>query len=394
MVVSKLTLTLTTFSVSLLLTPTVWGQSLSSSAPASPSESKIVLSPENLPILESVSTRAADLTPVAQSSTDSQQQTTNELEEGPQRGQVNLGLGDPTKPFLWGFGTLQSEPTILKGLSREPVVLPGSDRFDIFPIAVYLRGRISNNQRILFEPGGDPNVFNLDLSYDIQPESVPGFFSANLVNIQARNPAFEKGENIVNLPNGEKPWVNRIGGGIQYYQPLAPGLEGAFGSNYQVVSVRDDFFSPDIFPEDEEGNQLTVSDDGQDLLWTLNLAMIYQRLDNPRNPSSGTRVRFGIDQSIPIGQAQIAFTRFNLNLAQFIPIQLLGSSERPDFFTVNLQSGTMLGDVPPYNGYNLGGGDSVRGYDKGGVSTGSSFFCRISGISRATFFLWGDRREF
>ncbi|MGK7918216.1 MAG: BamA/TamA family outer membrane protein [Prochloraceae cyanobacterium] len=370
----KLTLILTTSSVSLLWAPTVWGQALLSSAPASPKDSTIVLSPEKFPLLESFSTRAVDLSPLAQSSTDSQQQTANQPREGPQRGQVNLGFGDTEQPFLFGLGTLQSEPTVLKGLTREPVVLPGSDRFDIFPIAGYLRWRINNNQRMLLESGGDPNTFGLDLEYAIQPESVPGIFAANLVNTQSRNPAFEKGERLVSLPNGEKPWVNRIGGGIEYSQSLVPGLEGAFGSSYQVVSVRDGFFSSDIFPEDSEGNQLTVSDDGQDLLWTVNLNMIYQDLNDRRNPSSGTRIRFGIDQSIPLGDAQIAFTRFNLNFAQFIPIKLLGSSEKPDFFTINLQSGTMLGDVPPYDAYNLGGGDSVRGYEKGGVSTGSSFF--------------------
>jgi outer membrane protein insertion porin family len=38
-----------------------------------------------------------------------------------------------------------------------------------------------------------------------------------------------------------------------------------------------------------------------------------------------------------------------------------------------LQAGTVLGDLPPYESFNLGGSNSVRGYDGGEVGSGRSY---------------------
>ncbi len=55
-----------------------------------------------------------------------------------------------------------------------------------------------------------------------------------------------------------------------------------------------------------------------------------------------------------MGSAPIAFTRFNANLTHFQPIG------QPTLI-FNLQAGTMTGTPPPYEAYNLGGTNSVRG---------------------------------
>lgn len=121
MEMEKLITILTTSSLSLLLTPASWGESLSNSTPVSRSGSTTVLPQKKLPILKSFSTSATDLIDVAQSVINSDQQEVDRLEEAPERGQFNLGLGDSDKPILFGFGILQSEPTVLKGFTREPV---------------------------------------------------------------------------------------------------------------------------------------------------------------------------------------------------------------------------------------------------------------------------------
>lgn len=51
----------------------------------------------------------------------------------------------------------------------------------------------------------------------------------------------------------------------------------------------------------------------------------------------------------------------------------LFNSKQPQVFAVNVQAGTVLGNLPPYESFNLGGYNSVRGYDSGDVSSGRSY---------------------
>lgn len=84
-------------------------------------------------------------------------------------------------------------------------------------------------------------------------------------------------------------------------------------------------------------------------------------------------MRFGVDQSIPVGDASILYTRFAGNFTEFIPLNLFGFNEGSRTLVLNVQAGTMIGDVPPYDAFNLGGASSVRGYRKGRLAAGGSF---------------------
>ncbi|NJL57735.1 BamA/TamA family outer membrane protein [bacterium] len=169
------------------------------------------------------------------------------------------------------------------------------------------------------------------------------------------------------------PWLHRTGGGIEYHQFLSRQLSVATGFNYQVVSVRPGAFTIDVEPEDEFGNPVTVSEDGQDTLFTYNFAGLFTNLDDLSFPTSGSRLRFGLDVSIPVGDADILFGRFATSLSQFIPLNLFGFSEGPRTLILGVQTGTIIGDVPPYEAFSMGGSRSIRGYNGGEVSTSSSF---------------------
>ena len=158
-----------------------------------------------------------------------------------------------------------------------------------------------------------------------------------------------------------------------YYIPFSSQFSLASGLNYQAVSVRPGAFTNRVESRDEEGNRVTVSDDGQDTLLMFNLAGLLATVDDPGFPTKGSRLRLGIDTSIPIGDASIAFGRFAGNFSQFIPFNLFGFSEGARTLILNLQAGTIVGDVPPYEAFSMGGSRSVRGYSGGEVGSGSSF---------------------
>lgn len=323
------------------------------------------------------STQAADLQP-AHLSNLVVSQSTSSSEPAPESQQSDQDLlvplgGGATKSFSFGLGSRLREPTALQGPTRDRIVLSGEQSDTSFSVTPYLQWRPAANQRLNLEGSLGLRELGFDLSYAIAPKVIPGEFSINFFDQVSRVPAFEEGDREVNLPNGDVPWVQRLGGGIEYYRPLTPQFSAAVGASYQTVSVRDGVFTSDLFPVDQIGDSLTVSRSGQDDLLTLNLAALYSTVNNYNYPTRGTRIRFGLDQAVPVGDASILFTRLSANVSRFIPLNLLRFSEGSDVLVLNLQGGTMVGDVPPYEAYTLGGDNSVRGFEGGGVGSGRSF---------------------
>jgi outer membrane protein insertion porin family len=134
------------------------------------------------------------------------------------------------------------------------------------------------------------------------------------------------------------------------------------------------------FPQDSQGNPLTVSPTGQDDLLTLNAAFLLNRVTGEAASLAGTRLRLGLDQSIPLGRANILYTRVAANGTQFIPLNLVRSGDYTDTLVLNLQGGITLGEVPPYAPFNLGGINTVRGYQQGALASGRNFLMRLPNI--------------
>ncbi|MBD1868391.1 BamA/TamA family outer membrane protein [Cyanobacteria bacterium FACHB-471] len=176
------------------------------------------------------------------------------------------------------------------------------------------------------------------------------------------------------LPNGDRVREGRFGAGASVSRPLGE-WDAELGLNYTRVSLRDG--DGEISPRDEEGNPLSFSNTGIDDLTTLEFSMTRDRRNNPVNPSEGNALTLSTEQTIPIGNGSIFGNRLQANYVQYVPVDVLELDEatdrNPEVLAFNLQSGTVLGDLPPYNAFNLGGANSVRGYREGRVGTGRSY---------------------
>lgn len=370
--------------VTLLWTTAVGAQSSSEKVPFSPN---YLRSTENHRLesfkLEMPSTNAVDLLPnpqeeksIAQNDSQSESQDKQVVDPFSKStgGQLNIRLTDSDSATTFGFGTIISYPDALNGPTRQSLDVPALETgLTVVSAAGHLRQNLGKNNGILIEGIADPKRYGLDLRYGSRVPSLPGAFAVNIFNASGRSPAYENGEKDVELSTGNVPWVIRYGGGLQYVQPLAKKLDGALGINYQTVSIRDAAFTTNIETEDELGNSFTFSDDGQDTLLTLDAALLFDNTDNLNEPNRGSRLRFGSSQSIPIGDAQIGYNRLSTSFSQFIPLNLFGFSEGNRTLILNFQGGTFIGDVPSYQAFNLGGNQTIRGFNKGEVSTSRSF---------------------
>ncbi|MEH1820065.1 MAG: BamA/TamA family outer membrane protein [Nostoc sp.] len=215
----------------------------------------------------------------------------------------------------------------------------------------------------------------------------------------------------------DRPRILRVGGGVTFTRPLSSNpyktsvWTASAGIQYQRVSARDangnlvktgGLFDSDGNPIDQSGNrviqpittQLTESTGGQDDLLLLQLGIQRDLRNNPLQPTKGSYLRFGIDQSVPIGLGNILLTRLRGSYSQYLPIKLISLSKGAQTLAFNLQAGTVLGDLPPYEAFTLGGSNSVRGYDEGTLGSGRSYvqasieyrFPVFSVVSGALFF--------
>ena len=221
-------------------------------------------------------------------------------------------------------------------------------------------------------------------------------YTVNVFNRRSISLIFDGGDREVRLPDpddlndidsGDRPRVNRIGGGLSFSRPLDDwlGLEGwraSAGLQYQRVSIRDS--DGDISPRDALGNDLSFSGSGTDDLLTLQFGAVRDRRNNAIQPTSGSLLRFGTEQSIPVGSGSILLNRLRASYSYYMPVRYTrftegcrapesGPTDCPQTLAFNVQAGTILGDLPPYEAFSLGGTDSVRGYDSGEVGAGRSF---------------------
>ena len=250
-----------------------------------------------------------------------------------------------------------------------------------------------NNQKFGTEIQLGQREFLFDLNFTdpwIAGDPYRTSYTVNLFKRRTISLVFDGGNknDEVRLPNGDRPRVHRTGGGISFSRPLSKDVfkrsewVTSLGVQYQRVAIRD--ADGKLSFKDELGNRLSFSDGGRDDLFTLQFGAVRDRRDDPLRPISGSLLRFGTEQSIPIGQGNILLNRLRASYSFYLPSKLLKltpgcrkanstKADCPQTLAINIQGGTILGDLPPYEAFALGGSNSIRGYDEGDVGSSRSF---------------------
>ncbi len=107
-------------------------------------------------------------------------------------------------------------------------------------------------------------------------------------------------------------------------------------------------------------------------------------LNNSVNPTSGNKLSFGTEQFISMGESSPTFNRMRASYSFFVPTKLINltkackssnstSEDCPQAIGFQFKVGTILGELPPYEAFCMGGQSSVRGWGSCDLAVSKSF---------------------
>ena len=199
---------------------------------------------------------------------------------------------------------------------------------------------------------------------------------------------------------GDSVALQRVGGNIIFARPLNGGnpyknapWQVLAGLNVQSVRPINFEGSTRVYGTSSKGNGNTPNEDiicisyncaTENNLAGLRLAATYNTLNDPRNPTSGNFLSFGTEQFVSVGENSPTFNRVKASYTQFFPVNWLKIAKGcrpkpgekancPQAIGIQLKAGSIVGDLPPYEAFCLGGSNSVRGFHDCDLAVGRSY---------------------
>ncbi|MFM9111403.1 MAG: BamA/TamA family outer membrane protein, partial [Prochlorococcaceae cyanobacterium] len=194
--------------------------------------------------------------------------------------------------------------------------------------------------------------------------------------------------------DGNSVLIQRIGGNIQFVRPMNGGnpfkrapWTVVVGLNAQQVkpinfsgdSMRYGVVSRSVRDNDGRARPkssiicLAYNCAETNQLVGVRVAATMSTLNDARNPTKGNFFTIGSEQFISVGPDSPTFNRIRASFTHYIPVNWLKifkgcrpkAGEAPNCsqaLAFQVTAGTNLGDLPPYEAFCIGGGNSVRGY--------------------------------
>ena len=119
-------------------------------------------------------------------------------------------------------------------------------------------------------------------------------------------------------------------------------------------------------------------------------------LNNSVNPTSGNKLVFGTEQFVSMGKNSPTFNRMKASYSFFVPTKLINFTKAckssdaagedcPQAVGFQFKAGTIIGELPPYEAFCMGGTSSVRGWGSCDLAVSKSF---VEGTVEYRFPVW------
>ena len=201
---------------------------------------------------------------------------------------------------------------------------------------------------------------------------------------------------------GDSVALQRVGGNIIFARPLNGGdpykvvpwnaLVGLNVQNVRPINFAGDSRQYALPSRNIKNNRIENEDiiciafncATENNLVGLRLAATYSNVNDPRNPTSGNFFSLGTEQFVSVGENSPTFNKVRATYTHFIPVNWLKLAKGcrpkegekancPQSLAFQFKAGTVLGQLPPYEAFCLGGSNSVRGWYDCDLAVGRSF---------------------
>ena len=259
----------------------------------------------------------------------------------------------------------------------------------LFGTASYQQKNLGGNNQTLgteIQVGDDSLLFDVNFTDPwIAGSESRTSYTVNVFRRRSISLVFNGDDDIDTDIGSDSPRIVRTGGGINFARPIPDDpferrdWTLSAGLRYQRVEIKnsDGEISPTSEDTDEDDGEddsfdLAEGGDGTDDIISLSFNATRDRRNNPLQPTKGSLLRVGSEQTVPI--KGIFFNRIRANYSQYFPLDIIPFGGDTEGLAFNLQGGTIIGELPPYEAFILGGSNSVRGFGDGEVGNGRSLF--------------------
>ena len=265
-------------------------------------------------------------------------------------------------------------------LSREvPQVFQSQNEGDIVTVTDYQ----DNNSKKAFDIRNRNNP--ADRRFDNVAQASKQFPDESWFEFEGDSVALQRvGGNIVLArplnggdPFKKVPWQALVGVNVQNVRPIN------FNGDTRPYGVPNENIRNGEIPNNEV-ICIAFNCANENNLASVRFATTYNTLNDARNPTSGNFFSFGTEQYVSVGENSPTFNRVRTTYTKFFPVNWLklfkgcrpkpGEKENcPQAIAFQVKAGTILGQLPPYEAFCLGGSNSVRGWFDCDLAVGRSF---------------------
>ena len=265
-------------------------------------------------------------------------------------------------------------------LSREvPQVFQSQNEGDIVTVTDYQ----DNNSKKAFDIRNRNNP--ADRRFDNVAQASKQFPDESWFEFEGDSVALQRvGGNIVLArplnggdPFKKVPWQALVGVNVQNVRPIN------FNGDTRPYGVPNENIRNGEIPNNEV-ICIAFNCANENNLASVRFATTYNTLNDARNPTSGNFFSFGTEQYVSVGENSPTFNRVRTTYTKFFPVNWLklfkgcrpkpGEKENcPQAIAFQVKAGMILGQLPPYEAFCLGGSNSVRGWFDCDLAVGRSF---------------------
>ncbi|MFM7267639.1 MAG: BamA/TamA family outer membrane protein, partial [Cyanobium sp.] len=284
---------------------------------------------------------------------------------------------------------------------------------DPYRTALRIKAFISRDVPQVFQSQNNGNIYTVSdfyaapgtsinsLAYNIAGPFPPNYSGGPLASVQAAEAASPT--NSWFSYDGNSVVLQRIGGNLQFVRPLNGGnpfirapwnlVLGFSGQQVTPMNVGGQTMPYGVATTNNfAANGVPLNSvvciayncATRNQLVGLRVATTYNTLDDPRNPTRGDFLSLGTEQFVSVGPDSPTFNRLRGSYTHFIPVRWLKffkgcrdnagkNANCKQAVAFQVSAGSVVGSLPPYEAFCLGGGNSVRGYYDCDLGVGKSF---------------------